>query len=459
MILWDVEEGVPIETLEGHRGVRRNARLQPRRTHPVYGRQRRPRDRLGRGREPPARAPVPDGLRGWEPGHDHPPAFALSPDGRALAVARLDGRVELIDAETLRRTASFEAFPGRAGAAIDYSADGRRLAVAGEGGGRRGLGRRVGSGSARSSALPGALGRSTREPSGARLRPGRSARRGGGGGRGADLGRRPARAASTVAAPACLRVRAGFPARTARSWRFRSVLTPTRVPTESRSSTSQAASGLRAFPRRRGPRGCLLPRRRPARGWHGRRRRAPLGDRRLAAGGTTIARLTADTTAVEFSLDRHTLATSHSDHAVALWDVASQEPIGPPWVLSSTRGTMPGRRRDSPRRRPPVRAIGPRGGQRSEPRRAIRWEVDPRLWLQHVAAVVGSGLTPEQWEGAVPEQDYCPPAHRADGRPGSRLKPLQRANRPRVARPCTEHVPRCRRACAGEYSTPTRGKP
>ena len=32
---------------------------------------------------------------------------------------------------------------------------------------------------------------------------------------------------------------------------------------------------------------------------------------------------------VEFSPDGHTLATSHSDHSVALWDVASQEPIGP----------------------------------------------------------------------------------------------------------------------------------
>ena len=43
--------------------------------------------------------------------------------------------MELIDAETLRRTGGFEAVPGRAAAAIDYSADGRRLAVAGEGGG------------------------------------------------------------------------------------------------------------------------------------------------------------------------------------------------------------------------------------------------------------------------------------------------------------------------------------
>ena len=86
-----------------------------------------------------------------------PPAFALSPDGRALAVARLDGRVDLIDAQTLRRTRSFEAFApfqGRQGAfptpalTIEYTPDGGRLAVAG-GRGLVGLwdarsGRRVG---------------------------------------------------------------------------------------------------------------------------------------------------------------------------------------------------------------------------------------------------------------------------------------------------------------------------
>ena len=43
--------------------------------------------------------------------------------------------------------------------------------------------------------------------------------------------------------------------------------------------------------------------------------------------------------------------------------------------------------------------------------RAIRWEVDPELWLQRACAVAGGGLTPEQWEEVVPEQDYvsaCP---------------------------------------------------
>ena len=106
-----------------------------------------PRDHLGRGRRPPARTAVP---------HQHPRRDAaelrrrspLSPDGRTLAVARLDGRVDLIDAETLRRTGGFEAFAGRSALAIEYSPDGRRLAVAGAGGGvglwDAGSGKRVG---------------------------------------------------------------------------------------------------------------------------------------------------------------------------------------------------------------------------------------------------------------------------------------------------------------------------
>ena len=60
-----------------------------------------------------------------------PPGFALSPDGRTLAVARLDGRVDRIDAETLRRTGSFDAFHPTPAIATEYAPDGRRLAVAG----------------------------------------------------------------------------------------------------------------------------------------------------------------------------------------------------------------------------------------------------------------------------------------------------------------------------------------
>ena len=128
--------------------------------------------------------------------------------------------------------------------------------------------------------------------------------------------------------------------------------------------------------------------------------------------GRPLARQNASTLEVEFSPDGHTLATSHSDRSVALWDVASQQPIGPP--LPATRRTGERHRGDGaihPRRRPPVRAIRPRGGQASNLGRAIRWEVDPELWLQRACAVAGGGLTPEQWAELVPEQDYvsaCP---------------------------------------------------
>ena len=65
----------------------------------------------------------------------YPPPFAISPDGQFLAVARLDGRVELIDAETLRKAGSFEAFGNKPAVAIEYSPDGRRLAVGSVSGG------------------------------------------------------------------------------------------------------------------------------------------------------------------------------------------------------------------------------------------------------------------------------------------------------------------------------------
>jgi hypothetical protein len=41
---------------------------------------------------------------------------------------------------------------------------------------------------------------------------------------------------------------------------------------------------------------------------------------------------------------------------------------------------------------------------------AIRWEVDPDAWKKHACAVAG-GLSPEQWEEVLPEQEYravCP---------------------------------------------------
>ena len=43
--------------------------------------------------------------------------------------------------------------------------------------------------------------------------------------------------------------------------------------------------------------------------------------------------------------------------------------------------------------------------------RAFRWEVAPAAWRSRACAITGGGLTPDQWEEIVPEQDYrqvCP---------------------------------------------------
>jgi DNA-binding SARP family transcriptional activator/WD40 repeat protein len=408
VILWDVEQGVPIETLEGHAGVTETHAFSPDgRTLYTAGNDGRVivwdvagDRRLGR--------PFPRGVGAGELGLNLPHAFALGPDGRALAVARLDGRVELIDAETLRRTASFEAFAGRAAAAIDYSADGRQLAVAGEGG-------RVGVWDVESRERLGALLRAPRGPRAANPRTVEALAFGqgdllaaadvGGAVRIWDVGRRE-----------LLRAPLRLPA---------SVLALAFSPDGSQlavpfgADSDEGPDGVEILDVASGERVARL---------------SPKGDVQsvafspdgsLLAGGMVdggallwatdgwgrvggpLARSTASTLEVEFSPDGHTLATSHSDHSVALWDVASQEPIGPPLRKSwgedaavTARFTPDGARL--------FVLSDPGEGSASNRWRATRWEVDPELWLQRACAVAGGGLTPEQWAELVPEQDYRP---------------------------------------------------
>ncbi len=409
VILWDVEKGVATETLEGHAAVAdRHAFSPDGRTLYTAGDDGRVivwdvagDRRLGR--------PFPTG-RGYEGGEENfTPAFALSPDGRALAVARLDGRVELIDAETLRRTASFEAFPGRAAVAIDYSADGRRLAVAGEGGG-------VGVWDAESGEQLGALLRAPRGPRGPETLNSRTvsalafgqgdllaAAEAGGAVRIWDLGRRellrpPLRLPPSVHglafSPDGSQLAIPFGAFSGEGPNGVEILDVGSGERVARPSTDGEVGSV-AF----SPDGSLLAGGEVDGGallW------ATDGWRRV---GGPLALQNASTLEVEFSPDGHTLATSHSDHSAALWDVASQEPIGP--RLTATTGEPGGET--------PVTARFTPDGARlfvvSEAGRAIRWEVDPAAWRRQACRLMGGDLTPEEWEEIAPEHDYievCP---------------------------------------------------
>jgi hypothetical protein len=38
--------------------------------------------------------------------------------------------------------------------------------------------------------------------------------------------------------------------------------------------------------------------------------------------------------------------------------------------------------------------------------RALRWELDPAVWVRQACIVAGGGFSPEEWEQLLPEQDY-----------------------------------------------------
>ena len=428
VVLWDVEEGVPIVTFKGHAGVANLHAFSPDgRTLYTAGNDGRVivldvagDRRLGR--------PFPRGLGGWEPGWPYyPPAFALSPDGRALAFARLDGRVELIDAETQRRTASFEAFPGRAAVAIDYSADGRRLAVAGEGGG-------VGLWDVESGERVGALLRAPRGPRGPQTVNPRTvdalafgqgdllaAAEAGGAVRIWDVGRRellrpPLRLPPSVRglafSPDGSQLAIPFGADSNEGPNGVEILDVGSGERVARLSTDGEVRSV-AF----SPDGSLLAGGRvdggallwATDGW--RRVGRPLARRNASPDDHG----TVSTLHVEFSPDGHTLATSHSDGSVALWDVASQEPIGPLLLDPAAHGVEIS---VTARFTPDGAHLfvlsdpdHPGEGGASNLSSGIRWEVDPGLWLQRACTLAGGGLTPEQWAELVPEQDYvsaCP---------------------------------------------------
>jgi DNA-binding SARP family transcriptional activator/WD40 repeat protein len=398
VIMWDVNEGVPTETFAGHAGDAGIHVFSPDgRTLYTGGDDSRViiwdvagDRRLGR--------PFRTGFVS-KAGEPFPPPFAISPDGQTLAIARLDGRVDLIDAETLRRTGGFEAFDDRSALAIEYAPDGRALAVAGVGGG-------VGVWAAASGRRLGPFLRAPRGPvannphnvqalafgTGDRL----AAAEVGGTVRIWDVGRRqlagpplhlPPFVLGLAFSPDGSRLAIPFGAGFAeggdgvevRDVESRERLARLAVDGEVRTVAFSFDGGLLAGGQVDGA--ALL--------W------ATDSWQRV---GAPLVLQEATALAVAFSPDGRTLATSHVDGGVVLWDVASQQPIGSPLAL-------PGSTRDlftTARFTPDASRLF----ALHEDGRAFRWEVNPDVWRQHACAIAGGGLTPDEWEEIVPEQDY-----------------------------------------------------
>jgi WD40 repeat protein/DNA-binding SARP family transcriptional activator len=339
-----------------------------------------------------------------------PPPVAVSPDGRALAVGRQDGRIDLIDAETLRKRGSFEAFAPFEGReadptpalAIEYTPDGRRLAVAGG----RGL---VGLWDARSGRRVGAL-----------LH---------GPWRGCLAHPTFADTCGWVQALAVgrggLLAAAGLE-RAVHIWDLgsRKLIGRIRVPPlvlgmafSPHGSQLAIATGwesdhpaVEVRDPRSGERLARLPTDNHVRSI------AFSPDGRLLAGGQadggallwetdgwrqvgTLALRPTQAEGLAFSPDSRTLATSHDDGTVVLWDVESRQPLG---TLLGPAG-----RRTAARFSPD----GTRLFIVYDDGSAVRWEVDPAAWRRQACLLAGGGPTPEQWEEIVPEQDYvsvCP---------------------------------------------------
>jgi WD40 repeat protein/DNA-binding SARP family transcriptional activator len=410
VVLWDLRRGVESETFAGHAGEVVSQAFSPdggtlytiasdstATMWDVAGERR-----LG--------SPFRTGLR-TIPEDAYPPAIALSPDGDTLAVGRLDGKVDLIDTETLRRRATFEAFEDTPAVAIAYAPGGRRLAI----GGVRGP---IGIWDARSGRRMGPLLDAPRGPC--------------------------ADPRSTFRIPGCYdatiqgalafvsgsRLAEASISGDVRIWNLderEPIDLPVRLPPFVIGLDTSPDGSQLALPfgyNNPGPDGVEVID--SGSGERITRLRTDAETRSVAFSpdGRLLASGQVDGTAilwriddwrpvgtpllvdhrfvlgVDFSPDGRLLATSNEDGTVSLWDVESQAPIGPAlpgplntWVTG--RFTPDGER---------LFAVYEDG-------HAMRWEVDPTAWRSRACAITGGGPTPVQWEEIVPEQDYisvCP---------------------------------------------------
>jgi WD40 repeat protein len=105
-------------------------------------------------------------------------------------------------------------------------------------------------------------------------------------------------------------------------------------------------------------------------------------------------------TAVEFAPDGRMLLSSGADGTLQLWDVASRKPVGSPQTVEPNSY---------------VAAVFAPDGKRvfavSEGPHGVRWEVSPEVWKQHACAVAGRELSAREWSDALPGRPYRAVCH------------------------------------------------
>ncbi|MCD6014488.1 MAG: transcriptional activator domain [Solirubrobacterales bacterium] len=386
VIVWDVARGEISEELSGHRGEVWGLAVSPDgRTlySGAYDGQAILWDLSGDRRllryfpvDPPFRVP------------DTPRGLAPSPDGETLALTHSDGAVDLIDTRTLRRRDSLPALEGFA-AAVAFSPDGPLLAVAGErgqvtlwnartlapAGELRGL--RANSQALTFSPDGKLLASAENEGELPRLRIWNVRRRA------LTAFRSQTLAVSLAFSPDGNLIAAAALDRGTEIRDARSAQLVKRLPTPelSRSVAFSPDGSLLAVGQYDGT-GRLYS----TESWE------PVG--RPLQGHTQRI------TYVDFSADGRTLATASADGTVGLWDVGTQHPIGSPLTLQPNTFASAALSPDGSR----LFAVSTRGP-------GLSFDTAPEAWKRQACAVMGGGLTPEQWEEVVPEQDYisvCP---------------------------------------------------
>ena len=135
VLVWDVALGHGARDPDRPHRPDPHHRGQRRRAHALHRWPGRPDHRLGHRRRTAASharsRPTRSGAAGPS---EYPPPLAVSPSGRIVAAGLPDGGVRLHDARTLRHLRDLPGIEGGPVRAVEFSPDGRAIAVTGEGG-------------------------------------------------------------------------------------------------------------------------------------------------------------------------------------------------------------------------------------------------------------------------------------------------------------------------------------